>query len=328
MTRRELIDSIVAAAEPVYGAREAAAIARLVALRRYGLSRADLALEPGAPVDAAGSLKSLPSVLTDGWGPPDLQDILSDLSSARPVQYILGVADFDGLELAVGEGVLIPRPETEELVRWVAHDFSTTSPAAEAEGVEILDIGTGSGAIAIALALRLPDARVMAMDVSPAALRFTRENNERLGAGVEIIEADILDPESIRFPTQGAPSPPPGGALRVAAQPGDEPQTFGFDVIVSNPPYIPASERASMAPNVTEHEPAAALFVPDDDHLVFYRAIAKFARRNLSPGGALYLEIHEGAARDVAQLLEAEGFRDIVVRDDINSKPRMVKCLR
>jgi release factor glutamine methyltransferase len=308
MTRRELTERIVAAAEPVYGAREAWAIARLVAEKRYGLSRADLALDPFLSVDLGDSFEKM----------------LADLAAARPVQYILGVADFDGLEFAVGEGVLIPRPETEELVRWIASDFSLAEgeiplhakegwqPPQVADGVvEILDIGTGSGAIAIALAKRLPEARVTAIDISPDALRYARENNTRLGAGVKIIEADIL-------PQQAAPAPL-GGGLWLAPQ-------AGFDIIVSNPPYIPASERAMMAPNVTDHEPAAALFVPDDDSLVFYRAIAKFARRNLAPRGALYFEIHENAAREVTELLEAEGFGSIEVRDDINSKPRMVKC--
>jgi release factor glutamine methyltransferase len=188
MTRRELIGKLVAAAEPVYGPREAAAIARLVAEKRYGLSRADCALEPDASVE-----------------PGDLAPLLADLAAARPVQYILGMADFDGLELAVGEGVLIPRPETEELVRWIVSDLGSGIRNCEApvDGVvpplsrpRILDIGTGSGAIAIALAKRLPQARVTAIDISPDALKYARLNNERTGAGVDILQADILDSSS------------------------------------------------------------------------------------------------------------------------------------
>jgi release factor glutamine methyltransferase len=298
MTRRELTERIVAAAEPLYGAREAGAIARLVAEKRYGLSRVDIALEPGAEVSLHAA---------------DLEEILADIAAARPVQYILGVADFDGMEFAVGEGVLVPRPETEELVRWIIANYELresgharlTQSGIENGGrpLNILDIGTGSGAIAIALAKRLPEAHVTAIDISPAALRYARENNARLAAGVSILEADILSSQ-----------------LSIVNYP--------LSIIVSNPPYIPASERQSMAPNVTEHEPAPALFVPDADRLVFYRAIAKFARRNLAPDGALYFEIHENAAREIVALLEAEGFHDIVVRDDINSKPRMVRCLR
>jgi release factor glutamine methyltransferase len=281
MTRREAIAKLVGAAEPVYGRREAESIARLVAEKRWGLSRADCALRPEAAVDAGA----------------DFESILGDLGRARPVQYILGTADFDGLEIAVGEGVLVPRPETEELVRWVAGDWCG---GGHGDGrPAILDIGTGSGAIAIALARRLPEARVTAIDVSPEALRWARENNVRTGAGVEIVEADIFDWS--------------GNGGR-------------WDVIVSNPPYIPAAERAGMARNVVGWEPGSALFVPDDDPLVFYRAVARFSRRHLTAGGALYFEIHESAAGDVARLLLSEGFEGVDTRRDINDKPRMIRC--
>jgi release factor glutamine methyltransferase len=277
MTRREFLGALKAAAEPVYGEREAAAIARLVAEVRYGLTRADLALEPNAEVDLGAGFREL----------------LADLAAARPVQYILGVADFDGLKLAVGEGVLIPRPETEELVRWISGDSKNAKT--------ILDIGTGSGAIAIALAKRLPQAQVTAIDISGDALRWARENNERTGAGVTMLEADILES-------------------------GLDIKTGPYDVIVSNPPYIPASERAEMPTNVANHEPSGALFVPDDDPLLFYRRIARFARRHLLSCGALYFEIHENLACEVSELLKAEGFRNIELRQDINDKPRMIRC--
>lgn len=315
MTRRELINSITAAAMPVYGEREAAAIARLVAEKRYGLSRADLALEPHAEVDTDGDLSpsairrrdavDLPSSVDESHVPDiRLEAILADLAAARPVQYILGVADFDGLELAVGEGVLIPRPETEELVRWIADGRNADSEKTSvSEPLKIIDIGTGSGAIAIALAKRLPEAHVTAIDVSPEALKYARQNNECTFAGVEMVEADILDPA---FDSTTGP----------------------YDVIVSNPPYIPVSESAGMADNVVRYEPARALFVPNGDDLLFYRAIARFARRRLAPGGELYFEIHEGAAERVAELLATEGFGGIEVREDINSKPRMVRGVR
>ncbi len=292
MTRRELIESMTAAAEPLYGAREAAAIARLVAERRYGLSRAECALEPNREID------------TSNFQLSTFNSLLADLAAARPVQYILGVADFDGMELAVGEGVLIPRPETEELVRWIA---SSLRGASGDEAIpRILDIGTGSGAIAIALARRLPQAQVTAIDISPEALKYARQNNEKYSAGVELIQADILNEKTL--------------------------STFNFqlstkfDTIVSNPPYIPAAERGRMAANVADHEPPTALFVPDDDPLVFYRAIARFARSGLAPGGELYFETHELTARSVVELLRAEGFTDIELREDINSKPRMIRC--
>jgi release factor glutamine methyltransferase len=275
MTRRELTERVKAAAEPIYGSREAAAIARLVAEKRYGLSRADCALLPDAVVEPG-----------DGFAA-----MLADIAAARPVQYILGVADFDGLELAVGEGVLIPRPETEELVRWIAADSRNDA--------RILDIGTGSGAIAIALAKRLRGADVTAIDISPEALNCAWLNDMHERTNVRMLWADIFDD---------------------SLDPGP------FDVIVSNPPYIPAAERARMEPNVTEHEPPTALFVPDDDPLLFYRRIARFARRHLTPEGALYFEIHSPAANAMIDLLKTEGFSRIELREDINSKPRMIKC--
>lgn len=282
MTRRELIENMRTAAEPVYGEREAGAIARLIAEKRYGLSRADVALEPLREIDPGD----------------DLGRILSEIAASRPVQYIIGRADFCGMELAVGEGVLIPRPETEELVRWITES--------EPGATSILDIGTGSGAIAIALALKMPGARVTAIDVSQDALKFARLNNETTGAGVTIKEGDVFDPRL----DLGEVSP--HGAR--------------FGVIVSNPPYIPVGERPEMAANVTRYEPEMALFVPDADPLVFYRAIAGFAMRSLEPRGALYVEIHENMSHQVADIFAGQGFRDIKIKEDINSKPRMVRC--
>lgn len=275
MTRRELVENIRKAAEPVYGEPEAGAIARLVAEKRYGLKRSDIALEPLSEVDEGA-----------GFG-----RLLAAIAAARPVQYILGAADFYGMEFAVGEGVLIPRPETEELVRWIIES--------EPKAGTVLDIGTGSGAIAIAIARNLAAARVTAIDISQDALDFTRRNNENCGGCVTIKEADILDP-----------------VLELGR----------FDVIVSNPPYVPVGEKAAMAGNVVRYEPEMAIFVPDADPLVYYRAIAAFARRSLNPGGALYLEVHENMAHPVADTLAGAGMKTIEIREDMNSKPRMVRC--
>lgn len=269
------MENIRSAAMPLYGGQEAGAIARLVAEKRYGLSHADIALEPLAKVDEGA----------------DFGNILSGIAAARPVQYILGRADFYGMEFEVGEGVLIPRPETEELVRWITE----SEPSAKS----ILDMGTGSGAIAIALTKEFPQASVTGIDISPDAIRFARRNNETAGTNVILKEADILDPKS---------------------------DMGRFDVIVSNPPYIPASERVGMAANVTDYEPQVALFVSDSDPLLFYRAIAKFATRSLHPDGALYFEIHETMGHRVADILAGAGFREIEIKDDINSKPRMARC--
>ncbi len=297
MTRRELIKRLTEAGEPVYGRQEAAAIARLIAEKRYRFTRADLALEPQAEVNMGG-FDGLPDEESAEYA---FERLLSDIAAARPVQYILGSADFDDMELIVEEGVLIPRPETEELVRWIIANYEsgTWSEPRKNETTNILDIGTGSGAIAIALAKRLPQAHITAIDISPEALKCARQNSESKKTGIRLLRADILDSEL---------------------------ELGKFDAIVSNPPYIPASERSQMADNVVRYEPATALFVPDDDPLLFYRAIAGFARRSLVPGGALYFEIHENAAENVAGLLACEGFTEVKVREDINSKPRMVRC--
>ncbi len=190
----------------------------------------------------------------------------------------------------------------------------------------ILDIGTGSGAIAIALAKNLPEARVTAIDVSEKALGFARRNNEKYSAGVEFLQADIL---SVASATQ--PEATPGEGLTHCSRGSRTPIAgFGlpFDIIVSNPPYIPETQRKTMHDNVAKYEPEGALFVPDDDPLVFYREIAKFALRALVENGVLYFEIHEDFSRETAELLAAEGFTQVVVRQDINGKPRMVRAVK
>ncbi len=285
MTHKELINKVLSVAEPLYGLREARAIARLFAERRANFS---------------------------AYEQTDFASDLADIAAARPVQYVLGVADFYDLELAVGEGVLIPRPETEELVRWILDDVrtgrmtGTSSPTTHRERqTRILDIGTGSGAIAISLAQNLPQALVSAIDASPKALKYAHSNSAKYATGVRFEQADILDPN-----------------LNLGQ----------FDIIVSNPPYIPESERFDMHDNVTRHEPPTALFVPDDDPLKFYRAIARFARRSLNfhasdrTKGALYLEVHENFAHETASLLNTEGFVQITIKQDINGKNRMIRA--
>ncbi len=272
------MDRLLDAARKVYDEREAKAVVWFLTERLFGFSRADVALEPSAEVDFV----------------VDLDRLSDDISAAVPVQYIVGEAEFSGLQFAVGQGVLIPRPETEELVRWVTEDA-----AGQAE-LSVLDVGTGSGAIAVSLAKSLPQVRVTAIDVSAEALEYARRNNLRHGAGVEIVQADVFD-----------------------FSPDQQ-----FDIIVSNPPYIPDSERVTMHRNVVGHEPADALFVPDDDPLLFYRAIVRLARRNLKPDGRLYFEIHSSVAEKATDLLRAEGFTQVVVRQDINGRDRMVRATK
>jgi release factor glutamine methyltransferase len=242
------------------------------------------------------------------------------LKMSYPVQYLTGETEFFGLKLKVGPQVLIPRPETEELVQWILEDRErgTGHPAAASEKVpvRILDAGTGSGCIALALASRLHDSIVTATDIHPPALDLASENARSLGLKVDFMELDILADPLAGWSTPGDPA---GSGLQAA---GGE----AFDLIVSNPPYIPESERGSLDANVREFEPPSALFVPDADPLIFHRNLAGFAMRKLRKDGLLYLEIHEKSGEGVRQVLEQAGLCDIVLRKDLNGKDRMVRA--
>lgn len=276
-TRRGLLDRLTARLTGLYDAREARSIALVALAESSGLPLSALLTDPGAPMAADG-----------------FEAMAAQLAAGRPVQYAVGHTEFYGHRFAVREGVLIPRPETEELVSWVVHD--------ERRARALLDVGTGSGCIAASLALALPGAEVCAADLSDAALAIAAENFRTLGARVTLRKADAL-----------------GGLDEIFPGP--------FDAIVSNPPYVPQSDLAAMHANVREYEPREALFVPDDDALRFYRAIARAGRRMLRPGGKLYFEIYERSAGQMRLLLGEEGYTDTEVREDLNGKPRMV-CSR
>ena len=221
-----------------------------------------------------------------------LTKISADLLRGRPLQYTLGEAWFCGLRIAVNEAALIPRPETEELVAWMLE-----SKTADAKP-RILDLGTGTGCIALALKHALPTATITGLDLSEAALTLSRENAAALGLNVNFISGDILA--------------------------GLSPQLGKWDIIVSNPPYIPISEKAQMAAHVTEHEPSLALFTPADDVLIFYRAIAATANARLNPGGRVYVETHCDFAQETADIFSTAGFGEVEVRRDMQGKERMV----
>jgi release factor glutamine methyltransferase len=217
------------------------------------------------------------------------------LANAHPIQYIIGHTEFCGLDFKVGEGVLIPRPETEELVMWaIENSTKWHSP-------RILDICSGSGCIAIALKSRIPSAKVSAIELSEQALAIAKENAVRCNCEVEFLHDDALK-----------------GMMSVA---GKE-----FEIIVSNPPYIPFSEREKMHRNVTDYEPSMALFVPDDDPLLFYRAIARAARELLSKDGYLMFEIHSPLSIECAEMLQEEGYTHIEIRKDLFGRDRMICC--
>jgi release factor glutamine methyltransferase len=223
----------------------------------------------------------------------DLDYILLELKKKNPIQYILGKADFYGMVLQVNPSVLIPRPETEELVDWVLKEFKN-------KAIDILDVCTGSGCIAIALKKHLVQAKVAAVDISSEAIDIAKNNSKKLGADIKFKEAD---------------------ALNLTQHIG----TNSFDVIVSNPPYVLPDEKETMNENVLLYEPQEALFVPENDPLLFYKAIAQFAKTG-SKKVALYFEINETKGIELSALLGQMGFTDIIVKKDINGKDRMLKC--
>lgn len=310
----------------IYNEREAQAIVRTVLDALFGMSLTDICLGKVTQLSADDTTR--------------LEKIMQRLEKSEPVQYVLGAEWFAGRLFDVAPGVLIPRPETEDLVKWAcdeAKEKEKEDNSKEERGKEekevskkrealkkeeqllssllknnkevpkkgeeaphpsILDIGTGSGCIAITVALALPQARVTAWDISTDALAIAAGNAHRLGA-------------SVRFEHQDALSAPDDEAC--------------WDVIVSNPPYICDRERADMSDNVLSYEPELALFVPDSDPLLFYRAIAHYASKALKPGGRLLFETNTAYAHEVAQAMADEGFTAIEVRNDCFGKPRMVK---
>ena len=229
----------------------------------------------------------------DGTDADSLLSMAQTIASGTPIQQVLGYAFFCGLKLKVTPSVLSPRPETEELVRWVVDE----SPAPHS----ILDIGTGSGCIAIALAKALSQTRLTAIDISDEALAVARENAKMHDADIDFIQADILNPNPSLVNNR-------------------------FDVIVSNPPYICNKEADEMEKNVLDYEPHVALFVPDDDPLLFYRAIAQQALTMLTPDGTLFFEINRLYAQELTTMLQSMGFQHITVRQDQFNNDRMLRA--
>ena len=222
--------------------------------------------------------------------------ILEQLKKEIPIQYILGVTHFYGLEFEVNSAVLIPRPETEELVDWIVQKSKIKNQKSK---LKILDIGTGSGCIAIALAKNLPNVQVFALDVSEQALATAKTNAELNQVTIQFLHQSILETENL----------------------GQQ-----FDVIVSNPPYVRELEKQEIKKNVLDNEPHLALFVEDNDALIFYRKIAQLAQKNLNPQGQLYFEINQYLGQEMLDLLQKMGFKDTVLRKDIYGNDRMIQC--
>ena len=290
---------------PLYDAGEAQAIVRTVLDVKYGMTLTDIICGKVNELSADEERK--------------LEEIIIRLQKGEPVQYVLGEADFAGRTFHVEPGVLIPRPETAELCQWIEEDFAgkstvspkdspedsskdspEVSPQATDNAKQILDICTGSGCIAITLGLNIPNSEVTGWDISEDALRIAQGNVEMLKArNVRIEYQDAL-------------------ALPKAAE--------AADLIVSNPPYICEKEKADMEKNVLEHEPSLALFVPDEDPLKFYRAIAEYASSALKSGGALYFEINPIYEKETREMLLKLDFKNIETKEDAFGKKRMMRA--
>ena len=268
----------------IYDQREAENIANLMIENITGFKKLDIV------INKATQLTSSQEVI--------LHQYTALLLQHQPVQYVLHEAWFYGMKLYVDEHVLIPRPETEELVEWMLKDAETNK-----QPINILDIGTGSGCIPIALKKNMPAAEVWAVDINNEALLVAQRNADTQQTSITFQQADILNkPYPSVLPT--------------------------FDVIVSNPPYIPLSDKTAMHPNVLQHEPHLALFVANEDPFLFYNAIVDFAQSLLNPGGSLYFEIHEAMGEEVKQQLTQKGFINVQVKKDMQGKDRMVKATK
>jgi release factor glutamine methyltransferase len=280
----------------IYESREAANIASMVLEKVTGLARLERVTR-----------KEEPMVVQQLH---HLTECHHRLLRHEPVQYVLNEAWFSGMKLFVDNHVLIPRPETEELVQWIVNDVKESgkdvfekkpNEADDTTKLKILDVGTGSGCIALALKKAMPRAEVWACDVSDDALTVARRNGSELDIRVDFVGLDFLDEaQRIQLPS--------------------------VDIVVSNPPYVPVQDKEQMQPNVLEFEPHTALFVPDEEALLFYSALAGFGKYRLHKNGCIYMEIHEEMGNAVAELFEKEGYRNIELRKDMQGKERMVKA--
>ncbi|RZJ73624.1 peptide chain release factor N(5)-glutamine methyltransferase [Flavobacterium sp.] len=279
MEIKQLREAFLRELTPVYDAIEAESFFYLLSEAYLSMKRIDVAMHP---------TKEIPKAEIDRF-----ESAKEKLKAQIPIQYIIGKAYFYSLEFEVNENVLIPRPETEELVDWIKTDFEFKG------NPEILDIGTGSGCIAVSLARNLPDAKVSAIDVSDKALEMAKRNADTNQVAVNFVRRDILETSSL---------------------------DRKYDVIVSNPPYVRHLEKEEMRKNVLEHEPHLALFVENDDALIFYRKIAELAFENLNQDGTLYFEINQYLGSETVQMLESKGFSKVELRKDLFGNDRMIKA--
>jgi release factor glutamine methyltransferase len=284
MTIKQYRDQFIQELTPIYGMDEADSFFYLILDAKHQLKRVDLALQP----NLVFSITEL-----ETWNL-----ILDQLKKEIPVQYLLGTTHFYGLEFEVNSNVLIPRPETEELVEWIVQQSTINH---QPTTIKILDIGTGSGCIAISLAKNLPNSEVFALDVSEQALATAQRNAESNQVAIQFIHQSILETEDFEHQ---------------------------FDIIVSNPPYVRDLEKQEIKKNVLDNEPHLALFVADNDALLFYRKIAQLAQKNLSPTGQLYFEINQYLGQEMVALLKEMNFQNTELRKDVYGNDRMTKSTR
>jgi len=297
MNLREAEKAVVASLQEIYDRSEATNIASLAIEHVTGLPRREQVIR--TDVTFTAEQESI------------LNKVIERLQRHEPIQYIMNKAWFYGLELYVNPDVLIPRPETEELVDWVIKDVrmrgldvfdKKPDEADETTRLKIMDVCTGSGCIALALKQIMPRAEVWGCDISDAALNIARRNGSELDIRVDFQFVNFLDPaQQKHLPT--------------------------VDIIVSNPPYVPKKDQSSMRQNVLLHEPHLALFVDDNDPLVFYRALAAFGEKRLHNNGTIYVEIHENLGNAVQQVFEKEGY-EVEIRKDMQGKERMIKATK
>jgi release factor glutamine methyltransferase len=272
----------------LYDANEVNSLCMIVLSDVVGISPAKIKAFPETEIAATDAAR--------------IESILTRLKTGEPVQYILGHTEFYGLSFKVNPSVLIPRPETEELVEWSIESWRLAVGGWQ-KPYHILDIGTGSGCIAISLKKNLKDAEVSAIDISPEALKTAEENAELNKVDVNFIQADILNPTEHSL------------------------LNTHYSLIISNPPYVTLDDKKQMHTNVTDFEPPTALFVPEDDPLIFYKAIADFATTQLEKDGLLFFEINESYGEQTVELLSHKQFKNIELRKDISDKYRMIRAI-
>ncbi len=278
MTLQEARQDLIRSIQKIYSESEAANIAGLLLENISGFNKTDRIVKRDIPLSGEQERKA--------------KDAELRLLNHEPIQYIINEAWFYGLKFYVDKNVLIPRPETEELIEWIISNLKFPI-----DTLKILDVGSGSGCIPVALKRKLRKAEVWSCDISENALAVARRNAATVGADINFLQVNFLNEDE----TGILPS---------------------FDIIVSNPPYVPERDKTTMHANVLNHEPHTALFVPDNNALVFYKAIAAFAKHHLNKNGSIFLEIHEDAGTAVKKLFVEEGFSSVEVKKDMQGKDR------